>query len=403
MAGVRRATAALASIAAGVALAGCGAAGTTGVIMSPAAARVGPSGTPTPAHTPTPSPSPKALGKGEGAVSVLALRGYAEYGGVDPMVNWIGSFEGRTGCRVRLTFADRGNVERTLAGGSFDVVSAPPELAGRLIAERKAAPLTTSLVAHYHDLPKFLRELPGLTAHGRVYGVPYLWAYHRLAYDRTRFGKDEAPKDAGALFREAGPVMLRDHPLTIADAALALTGSARPKDPYRLTPAQLDAAVALLAGRKGDDRSYWRDSLDVITGFAAGRLGLAQALPYQTGVLDRAGRPVGTIAAGRTTGWADSWMVLADAAAPNCAYRWIGHMISRDVQRDAAAWTGMAPANPKGCTGRTRRVCDDYRVSDRALPGKIAFAVRPAKDCGDGRAECTDYAEWDKRWQELVK
>ncbi len=412
MAGVRRATAALAAVAAGLTLAGCGTAttgaatgGAIGAFAREAAfARVAPSPSGTPAATPSASPAPTALGEGEGEVSVLALRGYAEYGGVDPKVNWVGEFERKTGCRVRLTSVDRGeDLDAKLAANTFDVISAPPEVAGRLIAERKAAPLTTSLIPHYHDLPEFLRELPGLVSQDRVYGVPYLWAYHQVGYDRTQYRRGEEPRNSGALFREPGPVMLRDHPLTIADAALALTGELRPDDPFRLTPAQLDAAVALLIGRKGEERSYWRDSLDVIAGFATGRLSLAQALPYQVSVLARAGKPVRAVTKGRTTGWADAWVISADAAAPNCAHRWVGHMISRDVQRDAAAWTGLAPVNPKACTGRTRRVCDGYRVIDRGLADRVAFAVRPAKDCGDGRAECTDYAEWERRWREIVK
>lgn len=401
----------LATAAAGLTLASCAGPATTGTTgtaarETPARTVAAPSPSPSTSPTPTPSPSPTptALGKGEGVVRVLALRGYVEYGGVDPKVNWIMDFERETGCRVRLTYIDRGTrLDRVLADGPYDVVSAPPEAAGRLIAERRVAPLTTALIPHYTEIPRWLRELPAVTAHDRVYGVPYLWAYHQIGYDPARTGRDGAPKDVGALFREPGPVMLRDDPLTIADAALALRGKDRPDDPFRLTPEQLDAAMALLDGRKGDERTYWRGSLDVVRGFAPGRLRLAQALPYQLGVLARAGRPVRAVTPARTTGWADSWMISATAQSPNCAYRWIGHMVSRGVQRQAAEWTGLAPANPKACTGRARRVCADYRVDDPRLAGRIAFAVRPTADCGDGAAGCTDYAEWERRWRELVR
>jgi Spermidine/putrescine-binding periplasmic protein len=424
LAAVRRgrmtAARALAAIAAGLALAACGGPGgpvTTGTMAREAPPRTAPSPSGSPSPTPrpaasptpkaTPAPTPTSLGRGEGMVRVLAPRGYVEYGGTDPNVNWVTSFERETGCRVRLTYAERGAaIERMLADDGYDVVAAPPEVAGRLITERRVAPLRTSLLAHYRDVPRWLRELPAYTARGaagdEVYGVPYLWAYHQVAYDRSAGGAD-TPKDGGALFREPGPVLLRDDPLTIADAALALRGEGRPEDPFRLTPDQLDAAVALLAGRKEEDRSYWRSSLDVVRGFAAGRLRLAQALPYQVGVLARADRPVRAVTPRRTTGWADAWLVTADAAHPNCAYRWIGHMLSRDVQREAAEWNGLAPANLKACTGRARRVCADYRVDDPDLARRVAFAVRPARDCGDGEAGCTDYAEWERRWRELVR
>ena len=414
MAGVTRARAArparlLATVAAGLALAACGGPQTATTVVAEAAARTrqvaasaSPSGTPSPSASPAPTPT--ALGAGEGTVNVLALRGYAEYGGSDPAVNWIAPFEQETGCRVRLTYTDRGErFERTLAEGSFDVVSAPPEVAGRLIAEGEAAPLATGLIPHYRDLPKWLRTLPAFTAAGRVYGVPYLWAYHQIGYDRAQAGRGAEPKDLGALFRGPGPVLLRDDPLTIAAAALAIEGEGRPEDPFRLTPDQLDAAAGLLAVHGEAERSFWRGTGDVVRGFAAGRVRLAQALPYQVGVLARAGRPVQGVTPDRTTGWADAWLVTANAAHVNCAYRWLGHVISAGVQREAAAWNGMAPANPAACTGRTRRICADYRVDDPDLPRRIAFAVRPTADCGDGTGRCTDYAEWRRRWSELVR
>ncbi|GGM67903.1 spermidine/putrescine ABC transporter substrate-binding protein [Thermopolyspora flexuosa] len=414
MAGVTRGRAArparvLATAAAGLALAACGGPQTATTVVAEAAARTrqvaasaSPSGTPSPSASPAPTPT--ALGKGEGTVNVLALRGYVEYGGVDPTVNWIAAFERNTGCRVRLTYAERGErLDQALAEGSYDVVSAPPETAGRLIAEGRAAPLATRLVSHYRDIPKWLRTLPAFTAGDRVYGVPYLWAYHQVGYDRAQLGRDAAPADIGALFRDRGPVMLRDDPLTIADAALALDGEDGTKDPFRLTRERFDAAVALLEARGEDERAFWRSSTDVVRGFAPGRLRLAQALPYQVGVLARADRPVQGVTPRRTTGWADAWMITAGAANVNCAYRWLGHVSSADVQREAAAWTGLAPANPKACTGRTRRICDDYRVDDPGLRGRIVFAVRPTADCGDGTTGCVDHAEWQRRWRELVR
>ncbi|PZG20529.1 spermidine/putrescine ABC transporter substrate-binding protein, partial [Spongiactinospora gelatinilytica] len=52
---------------------------------------------------------------------------------------------------------------------------------------------------------------------------------------------------------------------------------------------------------------------------------------------------------------------------------------------------------------RAGRVCAALHVGDEKWLDKVVFAARPSADCGHGGpAKCTDYAEWQKRWQELV-
>jgi putative spermidine/putrescine transport system substrate-binding protein len=288
------------------------------------------------------------------------------------------------------------------------VLSAPPELAGELIDQHKVAALTTSDIPGYEHVAARLRGLPSVERDGRVYGVPYLWGFHQVLYDTGKVGRKRAASGWAGLLAGPGPVALPDSPMTIADAALALKGGLRPADPYELTPEQLDAAMALLARHKGSGRIYWRLDLQVIEGFGAGRLKAAQALPYHQVALKRAGRPVRAAEQARTTGWADAWMVSAETERPTCAYQWIGYMTSTRVQRQAAAWTGLAPAVPAACGGDARRVCEAYDVKGVLGKGtkafrRIAFAVRPRKDCGGAEGECTDYAQWTERWHELVK
>ncbi|MEV7966315.1 extracellular solute-binding protein [Sphaerisporangium sp. NPDC088356] len=424
MLGRSRAGLAGAFVSASVALAACAAPGhvspsaeVAGLPTAPstAATSQAPVASPSPARTPTPTPSGKALGPGEGTVTVLTSRGYAEYGGSDPAFDWVGPFEDKTGCRVNLRFPQVSDqIDKLLAQTSYDVVSAPPELAGRLIAEKKVAPLTTSLVPHYDDIPKWLRSQRSVTGGGKVYGVPYLWGSYVTLYDSER----ARPAKGDALYSNRGAVMLRDSPLSIADAALALK-ERRPglgvKDPFELTPAQLDAAIALIGERRDGERSYWKDPIDALQGFTGGSVRLGRALPYQLDILRRAGRPVKAVGGEPTTGWVDSWMLSAQAASPNCAYRWLDWISSPEAQQQAAAWNGLAPANPSACgypgddsekyryAERAGRVCDAYRVKDAAWIKKISFAVRPARDCGGRDGECTDYAEWAARWRQLVR
>ena len=44
------------------------------------------------------------------------------------------------------------------------------------------------------------------------------------------------------------------------------------------------------------------------------------------------------------TGVAETWMLSAKARHPNCAYRWMNHVLSPQADAQAAAFLGQAPA-----------------------------------------------------------
>jgi putative spermidine/putrescine transport system substrate-binding protein len=332
---------------------------------------------------------------------VLTFQGHVEYGGTSSRVNWVAPFEEKSGCRVvkldRVQTSDE--MAAKLRTGAYDVVSPAPDLAGQLVTEGKVSPVDTSLIQAYRQIPKRLRELPAMQRDHKVYGIPYLWGVNQMIYEGV------GPKTPEALYG-ASPAAIRDTPLSIADAALVLRKT-QPElgieDPFQLTSVQLDAAVKLLAEHDGPDRVYWQDSLDVIRPFSAGTIRLAAALPYDLDLFQRAGRQVKTPAKVPMTGWVDSWMITAKPASPNCAYEWLNWVSSVEVQRSAAAWTGLAPANPEACTGRARHMCEIYHVTDDDWFRRVFFAVRPAKDCGGQGGECTDYADWAESWKNLVK
>jgi putative spermidine/putrescine transport system substrate-binding protein len=328
------------------------------------------------------------VGPGEGALSVVALNGYAEWGGTDPKVNWVAGFQKETGCKVSIRYYNPAQPERPgdYAPSSFDVISAPPEVAGRLIDEGKVATLNTALLAGYEKIPKRLRALP--TGRGQVYGVPYLWGINEVLYDSGKIRRG----GQAAIFSDKGRVMFKDSPLSLADAALVLKDRGMEiKNPFSLTASQLDAAADLFSAGRSGTRTYWRDPLEVVRGFASGSVRLAQGTPYQMDVLQRGRKPVRAVGDRPVTGWADSWMVSSGAAHPSCAYEWLNWTSSADVQRKASAWTGLAPANPEACAGRTRRICDDYQMGEAGGFDEVLFAVRPQ-----------NYDQWIDRWSRIV-
>ncbi|WP_162794719.1 extracellular solute-binding protein [Nonomuraea lactucae] len=343
---------------------------------------------PRPATSPRPTPSAPSASptRGDGTLQILTYRGYADYAGTTS------EFEKVTGCRIARfdTVQTADEMAAKLAERPYDVISAGPALAASLVENGKVQRIDPAKVSGYDDLSKRFRDMS--TESDRVYGVPYLWGFHEFLYDSSRV------KDGDDLRRVFGSddVALQDSPLTIADAALAV-GDA--DDPYELSEAELDRAVALLGEHA--DRTYWQNPLDLVKGFATGSLDYAQATPYYRLLLEKAGKPVKAVTTGRTTGWVDSWMLGAGLPDTECAYRWLGYTTSATVQRKAAAWVGLAPANPKACTKGAKRICEAYGVGKEGRLDRIVFAVRPPGGCDAG--ECADYAAWTERWRELVK
>ncbi|RFS85713.1 extracellular solute-binding protein [Actinomadura spongiicola] len=358
------------------------------------------------------------LGPGEGMLNLLTLPGVVESGRTDPRVDWVTPFQERTGCEVGLKVVKTPEEMAELMRDDdrrYDGVAAPPEVAGRLIAENRVAPVNPDLVDGYKKLEPKLRGL--LRRDGKHYGIPYVWGVNLLMYDTRSV---QAPGSWAALFdpdearRYSGKLVMRDSPLAIAEAALYLKRERRKlkiRDPYSLTPKQLEAAGRVLAAQRPHVGQYWERPADAVSAFAGGRAVLGQGWPYQVDVLNRASRPVqGVIPSEGVTGWMDAWMIGARVQHPNCMYQWLQWTASPDVQQQVAEWTGVAPANPQACSGDRLKpgFCAAYHVGDRDYLDEIIFAHAPSKACGvepkeSDEKDCTDYAEWTRTWIQSTK
>ncbi|HEX4814288.1 MAG TPA: extracellular solute-binding protein [Nonomuraea sp.] len=356
-----------------------------------ALALVAGTGAAAPGPSPRPTPTPTAT-QSDGTLQILTFRGYAEYGGVSPKANWVGTFEQETGCRIAKL--DTVQTPEEMAGQvtkrPYDLVSAGPVLAASLVDGKQVQPIDPAKVTGWDDIDERFRDMT--TVSGKVYGVPYLWGYHEFLYDSAKV-KGEL-REVFTSERSA----LKDSPLTIADAALAAGAGGKP---FELSKGALDEAVGLLATVK--KRTYWTDPIDLIKGFATGSLDYAQATPFYRLLLQEAGKPVKAVRTRETTGWVDSWMLGANVPDTTCAYRWLNWMTAPNAQRDAAAWAGLAPANDKACKGRAEQICDAYGAGERKRTDRVVFAVRPPGGCRAQDGECTDYPAWSKRWSELDK
>lgn len=352
----------------------------------------------------------ETLGQGEGSVSLVSWNGYAEDGSNDPRVDWITPFERKTKCKVNIKYAANPQEMLDLMSKPnlhYDGVAATPEIAGQLIAEHQVVPINTDLIDAYKDLEPALRSQ--LTVKGEHYAVPFTWGVNLLMYDQRSVRSQ--PDSWAALFDPAqakkysGHLVVRDSPLTLGDAALYLRSRNRKlhiKDPFALTPKQLDAAAALISTQHPMVKTYWLNPSDAIAAFATGDAALGEVWPYQIDVLSRAGRPIaGVTPREGVTGWMDSWMMGARADHPNCMYQWLNWAASPEVQQQVAEWDGVAPANPQACARDRLRpqFCGAYHVGDRAYLGKVMFARMPAASCTQHKG-CADYADWNRVWRE---
>jgi spermidine/putrescine-binding protein len=351
----------------------------------------------------------RSLGPGEGALSLVTWSGYAEDGGNDPRVDWVTPFEKKTNCRVDVKYA--ADPQEMLAlmerrNLHYDGVAAPPEIAGKLVADRQVVPVNTDLVDGYKELEPGLRSQ--LTVRGRHYGIPFTWGSNLLMYDQRAV--HQQPDSWAAIFdsaearKYAGRVVVRDSPLTLGDAALYLKAHDRKlhiKDPFELTPEQLAAASALISRQRPYVQTYWLNPSDAIGAFASGGAALGQVWPYQVDVLSRSGRPVvGVTPREGVTGWMDAWMIGARADHPNCMYQWLSWASSPEVQQQVAEWDGVAPANPDACGGDRLRpqFCSAYHVGDRSYIDRVTFARTPTQNCAPDEGSCTDYKDWNRTW-----
>jgi len=354
----------------------------------------------------TTSQLPTSIGRGEGQLNLIAWEGYTE-------PEWVKPFEQQTGCEVRPKYAGSSDEMVTLmrqgGGSQYDMVSASGDASLRLIRGGDVAPVNVTLVPGWNDFIPQLRSPPHNTVDGKHYGVSLQWGPNVLLYntDAVRPAPDSWATIYDPQYR--GRISVPDNPIQIADAALYLSRT-RPElgidDPYALTEEQLNAAIDLLRSQRPLIAKYWALASDEIDLFKNGDAVVGASWPYMTITLQDSGAPVRDMLPREgATGWADTWMLSANARHPNCSYLWMRWVSTPRVQAQQAISFGETPANTKACPimDRLQRgACAKYHANEPASYfNSIRFWRTPTKDCGDGSQDCTDYTTWQQRWTEM--
>ncbi|WP_229724564.1 ABC transporter substrate-binding protein [Agromyces flavus] len=348
------------------------------------------------------------LGEMEGQLSVLAWPGYAEDGSNDPEVDWVTPFEEDTGCEVTVkTFGTSDEAVNLMKTGEYDVVSASGDASLRLVAAGDVQPVNMELTPNYENIYDFLKDKAWNTVDGENYGMPHGYGANVLMYSTDVF--PEAPTSWSVVFdgsdEYAGKVTAYDSPIYIADAAMYLMEHEPDlgiENPYALDEEQLAAAVDLLKQQRENIGEYWSDYLKEIQAFTTGDTVVGTSWQVIQNVLESEGVSTAvTLPEEGATGWSDTWMIASDTESPNCAYAWLDHIASPEINAEATAYFGEAPSSDEAC--EYREDCEAYHAGDAEYASQIWYWTTPIEECIDGRTDvkCTDYSAWTAAWQEI--
>jgi putative spermidine/putrescine transport system substrate-binding protein len=348
-----------------------------------------------------------AVGDGEGALNIVAWPGYIERGETDKAYDWVTKFEEASGCKVNVKTANTSDEMVALMNeGGFDLVTASGDASLRLVAGGRVQAVNTDLIPSWSKVDERLQNAPWFTVDGVHYGVPYQWGPNVLMYNTSVF--PEAPKSWSVVFEEQnlpdgksnkGRVQAYDGPIHIADAAqylMAHKPELKITSPYELNEDQYKAALDLLRQQRNLVGRYWHDAFIQIDDFKNEGVVASGSWPFQVGLLKADGQPVAsTIPEEGATGWADTTMLATGAANPNCAYKWMEHTLSSNLQADLSVWFGSNPVVPAACTDgsgmQTAEGCTANGLDDF---DKIRFWTTPTANCSQGEGACVPYYRW---------
>ena len=348
-----------------------------------------------------------ALGAGEGQVNIVAWPGYIERGESDKAYDWVTKFEAASGCKVNVKTANTSDEMVALMNdGGFDLVTASGDASLRLVAGKRVQAINTDLIPSWGKVDVRLKDGAWFTVGGLHYGVPYQWGPNVLMYNTEVF--KTPPTSWNVVFEKMdlpdgktneGRVQAYDGPIHIADAAqylMAHKPELKITSPYELNEAQYAAALDLLRVQRTLVGRYWHDAYIQMDDFKNEGIVASGSWPFQVGLLQSEGLPIAsTIPSEGATGWADTTMMAADAAHPNCSYLWMEHTLSSNLQSDLAVWFGSNPVVPEACTdgsgmltkaGCTANGMDDF--------DRIRFWTTPTANCAQGEATCVPYYRW---------
>ena len=94
-------------------------------------------------------------------------------------------------------------------------------------------------------------------------------------------------------------------------------------------------------------------------------------------------------------------MIKKDTPNINCAYLWLNHVVSPEVNAQIAEYFGEAPANQKSCAlTKNKDHCTVFHAEETDFWSNVYYWTTPVENCVDGRTDvkCVAYDEWVRAW-----
>jgi putative spermidine/putrescine transport system substrate-binding protein len=174
------------------------------------------------------------------------------------------------------------------------------------------------------------------------------------------------------------------------------------QDPYALDETQYAAVIELLKKQRALVPKYWHDAAVHVDDFKKEGVVASSSWPFQVNLLKGENQPVGSVFPKEgATGWADTTMLHKNSKHVNCAYKWMEHSISKDVQGGVAAWFGSVPVTPEACKGHPLLGDEGCTTNGFDNFAKISFWRTPTAECGDGR-KCVPYKKWSEDYISII-
>ena len=136
---------------------------------------------------------------------------------------------------------------------------------------------------------------------------------------------------------------------------------------------------------------YWQFASEQILDFRTATAVVGASWPYQRQVLtaqDVPGRR--RVPREGATAWADSWLLAKQAKHPNCAYLWLRHVLTADVQSAQSLLLRESPVNPLACplmeATEEGSCAAYYGAAPAALLKRLVFWKTPSARCGSAAA-----------------
>lgn len=250
-------------------------------------------------------------------------------------------FEQKHGVEVKLTawVSNIVQVTKLATGGTklWDVVTMINIFTDPIMRRKLLQPLDMSQIPNASQLwPQFVK--PSYAAYeGVQYGLPYVWGYDAILYNKAAIPRMESWKD---LFDEKykGRIALRDDPQFALPIAALCLGIA---DPFALGADELKEVKAFLIAKKPVIRKLWVGFAEALTLMKTGEVHAMMGWRPMWRLLRKEGMNVDyIIPKEKAFGWVHVYLVSKETKVLPTAYKFLDYVLdtgfSSSIARDLA-------------------------------------------------------------------